>query len=78
MMWPFWVLLLLLVLPLALPSSIPTPVRKALLIVYYGLMAWLVPTWVFPALAKQLDGWWRWAVAAFMFSPIIALVSDLR
>ena len=73
-MWPFLVLLWLIVLPLALPSSIPTPARTALLIVCYGLMAWLVPTWVFPALVEQLNGWWRWALAAFMFSPTVAWV----
>ena len=70
-MWPFLVLLWLILLPLALPSSIPTLARTALAIVYYGLMAWLVPTWVVPALAEQLDGWWRWAVIVFMFAPIV-------
>lgn len=70
-MWPFLVLLWLIMLPLGLPSSIPTAARTALAIVYYGLMAWLVPTWVVPALAEQLDGWWRWAVIVFMCAPIV-------
>ncbi len=70
-MWPFLVLAWIMMLPLALPSSIPTPTRAALSIAYYGLMAWLVPTWVIPALAEQLDGWWRWAVIVFMLAPIV-------
>lgn len=72
--WPFFVLFWLLLLPFQLPSSVPTQARTALTIMYYGFMAWLVPTWVVPALAEQLDGWWRWAVVVFAFGPCVVAV----
>ena len=70
-LWPFFVLLWLIMLPLALPSCVPSPARVVLAIAFYGLMVWLFPMWLFPTLAAQMDGWWRWAVIVFAFGPFI-------
>lgn len=72
--WPFFALFWLLMLPFQLPSSIPTQIRTALTIVYYGLLVWLFPMWLFPTLAAQMDGWWRWAVIVFAFGPFVGAV----
>lgn len=74
--WPFLALLLLMTWPSALPSRIPSSARVALAITLYGSMLWFFPTWLFPTLVKQLDGWWRWAVIVAAFGPFVGALTS--
>ena len=70
-LWPFFVVLWLIMLPFALPSCVPSTARAVFAIAFYGLLVWLFPMWLFPTLAAQMNGWWRWAVLVFAFGPFV-------